>query len=46
MSAEAAIVELRSFESTAPPHFQPALCDTCEQSINERRVQPVERMAA
>ncbi|MFL5963323.1 MAG: hypothetical protein ACJ757_10580 [Gaiellaceae bacterium] len=46
IAAETIIVELRSFESAALPRFQPTLCPACEQSINERRVQPAERLAA
>jgi hypothetical protein len=43
---ETVILELRSFEHAAPPRFQPALCATCEESIDQRRAQPAESLAA
>jgi hypothetical protein len=46
IAAETIIVELRSFEDASPPHLEPALCTSCEESINRRRVQPAERLVA
>lgn len=46
VAAETIIAELRSFERAAPPRFQAAVCVACERSIDERRAQPVEQLAA
>jgi hypothetical protein len=37
--AETVIHELRSFESAAPPHFEPVLCPICTLAIHVRRAQ-------
>jgi hypothetical protein len=44
--AETFIVEERSFERGVPPRFAPVVCAACERSIQGRRVQPIERLAA
>ena len=45
IAAETVILELRSFERVSPPRLQPALCAACEESIHQRRAQPVEQPA-
>jgi hypothetical protein len=36
LPAELMIRELRSFEYSAPPRFEPMLCPTCSSAIAER----------
>ena len=42
VAAETVIAEHRSYERESPPNLQPALCNACEQSILQRRLQPAE----
>jgi hypothetical protein len=46
MEAERVIHEIRSYELEAPPRRRPALCDVCEESIQGRRAQVIEPVAA
>jgi hypothetical protein len=46
LAAETVILERRSFEQSSPPRFRPVLCADCEQSIDDRRGHPTERLAA
>jgi hypothetical protein len=46
VEAERAIRDLRSFALPAPPRFESALCDHCTESIDRRRREPKETLAA
>jgi hypothetical protein len=46
VEAERAIRDLRSFALPAPPRFDSALCDHCTDSIDRRRREPKETLAA
>jgi hypothetical protein len=46
VEAECAIRDLRSFVFPAPPRLESALCDHCAESINSRRSEPRETLAA
>lgn len=46
VEAERAIRDLRSFALPAPPRFESALCDQCTESIDRRRREPKETLAA
>jgi hypothetical protein len=46
VEAERAIRDLRSFALPTPPRFESALCDHCAESIDRRRREPKETLAA
>jgi hypothetical protein len=46
VEAERAIRDLRSFALPAAPRFESALCDHCTDSIDRRRREPKETLAA
>jgi hypothetical protein len=46
VEAERAIRDLRSFALPTPPRFESALCDHCADSIDRRRREPRETLAA
>jgi hypothetical protein len=46
VEAERAIRDLRSFALPTPPRFESALCDHCTESIDRRRREPKETLAA
>jgi hypothetical protein len=46
VEAERAIRDIRSFALPTPPRFESALCDHCAESIDRRRREPKETLAA
>jgi hypothetical protein len=46
LEAERVIHEIRSYELEAPPRLRPALCDVCADSIQRRRAEVAEQVAA